>query len=155
MSTLPWNGHDCTLPLVAKHRRVPIFEHLAVSEIHVDAARQARIETANRTHDIDAFELVWAILFENWRVLDGVFVWTRRSINVTRVGVPRRWRIRMVVCDFAVANNHVVRKHAANSFVEAASNRILRDCEFVPGARATCVEFCKRLFHEIECAGCG
>src|SRR5208283_2209424 len=97
------------------------FQYLAVAEIHMDAARQARIETAHRAHDVYAFELVRSVLFEDGRVLDGIFIGSRRSVDIARIGVPRRGRVRMIVGDLAVPDDDVVRQHAADGFVEAAS----------------------------------
>src|SRR5277367_1159007 len=120
------------LPLMTKHRRVPRLQNLAVAQIHVHAARQARIKAAHGAHDVDALELVRPVLLKDWRVLHRVFVGTRRSINVPRIGVPRRRRIRMVVCDFSIANHYVVRKDPAYRFVEATTNGVLRHGEFIP-----------------------
>ena len=49
-----------------------------------------------------------------------------RAVNVARIGIPRRRRIRMVVGDLAVANHDVMRKHAADRFVESAADRFVR-----------------------------
>ena len=47
------------------------------------AAGQARIKTANGAHDVDAFELVGAVLFEDRRILNCIFVWPRRSVDIS------------------------------------------------------------------------
>src|ERR1700691_5256769 len=52
----------------AKHRRVMSLERFPVAQIHVHAARQAGVETPDSSHDVYAFELVRAILFEDGRV---------------------------------------------------------------------------------------
>ena len=65
------------------------LQDLAIAQVHVHAARQAGIETANRAHDVDALELVGAIFFEDRRVLNRVFVWSRRSVDI-----PWDWRSR-------------------------------------------------------------
>ena len=39
----------------------------------------------------------------------------------------------MVICDLAVANHHVMRKHAADRLVEAATDRLFRNLEVGPG----------------------
>ena len=54
--------------------RVHFFQDLPFPEIHVDSAREARIEAANRAHDIDALEFIRAILLKYRRVLHGIFV---------------------------------------------------------------------------------
>ncbi len=104
----------------AEHWRVPGFQDLAIAQVHVDAARQARIKAAHRAHDVDAFEFIRPVLLEDRRVLHRIFVRTRSSVNVARVGIPASRRIRMIVGDLAVANHDVMREHAAHRFVEAA-----------------------------------
>src|SRR6185436_20136089 len=49
-------------PTMRQNRRVALLHHLAVAEVHVDAARQAGVEAADRAHDVDALELVGRIL---------------------------------------------------------------------------------------------
>src|ERR1700757_838522 len=71
----------------AKHGRVVRFEDFTIAQVHVNTTWQARIETSDRPHDVDTFELVGAVFFEDWGVLHRVFVGARRAINVTRVGV--------------------------------------------------------------------
>ena len=61
------------------------FEHLAFSQIHVHAARQTRIEAANGPHNIDALEFVAPVLFEDRRVLNGIFVRARCPVDVPRL----------------------------------------------------------------------
>ena len=85
-----------------------LLQDLAVAEIHVDAAGQTGIEAAHRAHDIDALEFVRTVLLKDRRVLHRVFVRSRRAVNIARIRVPRRRRIRMVVGDLAVANDHVM-----------------------------------------------
>jgi len=75
------------------------LQHFAVAQVHVYAAGQAGIEAANRAHNIDAFEILRPIFFEDRRVLHRVFIRTRRAINIARVGIPGRRRIRMIVGD--------------------------------------------------------
>src|SRR5690349_21317005 len=95
----------------AEHRRMTLFDHLAVAEVHVDAARQARIEAAHRAHDVDALEVVLAVLLEDRQALHRVLVRARRAEAVARARVPRRRRIRMVVRDLLVADHQVMRPH--------------------------------------------
>src|SRR5947207_1253650 len=58
----------------AEHRRVSLLDHPAVAEVHVDAARQARIEAAHRAHDVDALEVLGAVLLEQVHALHRVLV---------------------------------------------------------------------------------
>src|ERR1700739_2114925 len=86
-----------TSGVLSKHRRVVSFEHFPVAEVHVDAARQAGVETPDRTHDVYALEFVRAIFFKDRRVLHRVLVRPGRSVNVARVRVPRGRRIGMII----------------------------------------------------------
>ena len=98
------------------------FEHLSIAEVHMDAARQAGIETPHGAHDVDALEFVRAVFLEDRRVLHRVLVGPGRSVNIARIRVPRRRRIGMVIGDLAVANDDVMRQDAAHRFVEAAAD---------------------------------
>ena len=53
-------------------------------------------------------------------------------------------RVRMVVRDLPVTNNHVMRQHAAHSFVEAAADRFIRHLEFRPCLGSARVQFLHR-----------
>src|SRR3954471_8741862 len=93
----------------AEHRGMMGLEHLAIAEIHVDAAGQAGIEAAHCAHDVDALELVWPILFEDWRVLHRILIRTRSAIDVARIGIPGRRRIGMIVGDLVILDDDVMR----------------------------------------------
>src|SRR3954447_20836464 len=93
-----------------EHRRVHLLQGLAVAEVHVDATRQARVEAAHRAHDVNALEVVRAVLLEDGRVLDGVLVGAGRAEAVAGAAVPRRRRIRVVVGDQPILDHHVVRE---------------------------------------------
>src|ERR1700749_2553105 len=95
----------------------------------MNAARQTRVEAAHGAHNVDPFEVLRAILFKNRRVLNRVFVRPGGSIDIARVGVPRCRRIRMVVRDLTVANDHMMGQHAAYGFVEPAADAGLRYLE--------------------------
>src|SRR5580704_15412671 len=62
-----------TVVLAGLHRqchtggRVGRLEHLAAAEVHVHAARQARVEAAHGAHDVDALEVVRRVLLEDRR----------------------------------------------------------------------------------------
>ena len=110
------------------------LQNLSVAQVHVHAARQAWIEAANRTHDVDSLEFVRPVFLEDRRVLHRVFVGAWRAIRIARIGVPRRRRIGMIIGDLVLANHHVMRQDAAHRFVESASNRLFGNLEVVPGA---------------------
>ena len=115
--------------LCSEHRRMSRFQNLSVSQIHVHAARQARIEASHRAHDVDPLESFRPVFFENWRILYGVLVGSRRSVNIARTGVPGCRRIRMIIRDLPIADHNMMRKHAANRFMEPARDRIVRHFE--------------------------
>ena len=113
----------------SEHRRVRLLEHLAVAEVHVHPARQARVEAAHRPHDVDAAEVVRAVLLEDRLPGDRVLVRAERAVGVRRAPVPGRRRVGVVVRDLAVADHQVVREHPAHRLVEAAADRLVRDLE--------------------------
>src|SRR5580700_11667172 len=125
--------HGAGSGLKTKHRRVMRLQHLAVSQIHVDTARQARIEASDRPHDVDSFELIRAIFFKDRSVLHRVLVRTRSAISVARIGIPGGRRIRMIVGDLAFFDHDMMREHAADSFMESTANSLLGHLEFRPG----------------------
>ena len=57
-------GH-ASLPGDRLRRRVQHLQRLAVAEVHVHPARQARIEAAHRAHDVDALEVLPVVLLED------------------------------------------------------------------------------------------
>ena len=128
------------------------FDRLIVAQIHMDTARQTWIETAHRAHNVDALERVRAVLFMNRRILHRIFIWARRAVNIARVTVPRSRRPRMVVCDFAVADHHVMRKNATHRLRKAAADCFFRHGERLPRARSAGVELFEGLIEEIEAA---
>src|SRR6185503_18595313 len=69
---------------------------LAVAHVHVDAARQARVEAPHRPHDVDALEVVRSVLLEDRHVLHRVLVRPRGAVAVARARVPGRRRVRVV-----------------------------------------------------------
>src|SRR6266480_4386021 len=105
----PWKDASSMFSLQqgSKSRRMGDVDLLAVAEIHVDPARQARVEAADGTHDVDASEMLLAVLLEDGGVLHRVLVGAGRALRVARAGVPAGRRIRVVVGDLALANDHV------------------------------------------------
>ena len=65
-----------------------------------------------------------------------VLVGSGRAVDVARVGVPRRGRIRVIVGDLAAADDHVVGQHAAHRFGEPAADALVRHLELLPGLGA-------------------
>src|SRR3984957_14085792 len=137
--------------LQTKHRGMMRLQNLAVPQIHVHAARQTWIEAPYRAHDIDPFKLVRAVFFEDGSILHRVLVWTRSAVNVAWISIPGGRRIRMVVGDLAFLDHHMMREHAANRFVETATNGLLRHFEFRPGFGMSGMQLRKCLFHEVQC----
>src|SRR6202020_2683009 len=120
--------------MALRHRggRVHDLAHLPAAGVHVHTARQARVEGTHSPHDVDALELVRAVLLEDRRVLDGVLVGARRPVDIAWAGVPWRRRVRLGVGGLALANDHVVRQHSAGGLVEAAADGALGHREAVP-----------------------
>ena len=118
--------------------------------VHVHAARQARVERAHRAHDVDALEVLRAVLLEDRRVLHGVLVGAGRAVDVARVGVPRRRRVGLVVGDLALADDHVVREHAARRLVEADADRLLGHLEVRPALRPPGADLGERLLQAVQ-----
>src|SRR3974390_1601580 len=105
-----------------EHWRMVRLENPAIAEIHVDAARQAWIEAAHRTHDIDSLELGRAVFLEDRSILHCIFIRPRRAVRVAWIGIPGCRRIGMIVRDLVPADHHVMRKNPAYRFVEAAAD---------------------------------
>src|SRR6476620_7142512 len=123
-------------------RRVHFLQYLAAAEIHVNTAWQAWIEAAHSAHDVDALKFVRTIVFKDRCVLHGVLVRSRCSINIARISIPRSGRIRMIICDLATANDQVMRKNTADSFVKSATDGFVRNFERCEGRRASGVYLC-------------
>src|SRR4029077_15062309 len=100
-------------------------------------------------------KFVRTIVFKDRRVLHGVFVRPWCSINIARISVPWGGRIRMIICDLAAANDQVMRKNSADSFVKSATDSFIRNFERCERGRASSVHFCDCLLKEIVSAGRG
>src|SRR5215475_12742150 len=102
------------------------------AQVHMHPTGQTWVKAAHGAHDVDALEIVMAVLLEDGRVLHSIFVRSRCAIDVTNATVPGSGRIGMVVSDLAVLDNHVVGKHPAHGLVESAADSLLRHREIVP-----------------------
>src|SRR5580658_7487299 len=109
--------------------RVRRLQHLPAAEVHVHAARQAWVEAAHRPHDVDALEVLRAVLLEDRGVLHGVLVRAGRAVAVADAAVPRGRRVGVVVGDLAVPNHHVMGEDTAHGLGEAAAVGVLRHVE--------------------------
>src|SRR3984885_6953585 len=78
-----------------------LLQGLALAQVHVDTAREARVETSHRSHDVDALEVVEVVLLEDRGVHHRVLVGSGGAVDVARAGVPRCRRVRVVVGDLA------------------------------------------------------
>src|SRR5689334_21797743 len=112
---------------------MPDIQHLSVSKEHMHAAGETGVETSYSAHDVDTFEVFGSVFFKDRRILHGVFIRTGGAVDIAHRSVPWSRRIRMVVCDFSIADDHVMREDAANRFVESTTNCILRNFKFSPG----------------------
>ena len=61
----------------------------------------------------------------------------------------------MIIGDLAVANDHVMREHAAHRLVEAAADRLVRDVKRRPGLGPAGVQLFERLLHKVQRASGG
>src|SRR2546423_14920240 len=129
------------------------LDGLAFAEIHVHAARETRIEAPDRAHDIDALERVAAVLLEDWHVLNRVLVRARRAIDIPRARVPRRRRVRVVVGNPAIADDQMMRQHAADRFRESAPDAFFRHLEGLPGLGMSETDRLESLVDEINPTG--
>src|SRR5471032_3576512 len=98
------------------------IDGLAIPDIHMDAARQARIEAAHGPHNVDTLELVRPVLFEDRRVLHGIFIRSGRAVDIARIRIPRGRRIWMVVRYLAALDDQVMRQHTAHRFMKTATD---------------------------------
>ena len=85
--------------------------------------------------------------------LHRVLVRARRAVDVARVGVPRRRRVRVVVGDLAAPDHHVVREHAAHRLGEAAADALVGHLERLPRLGAAGADLGERLLDEVQRAG--
>src|SRR5579862_8589623 len=136
-------GHvpSSDLALRSEHRRMTRRQHLALPQVHVNTAREARVEAAHRAHDVDAAEILGAVLLENRRILYRVFIRSRSAFDITRARVPRRRRIGMIVGDLPLADHDVMRKHAAYRLMESAGNGFFGYFEVGPRSRLAGMQF--------------
>src|SRR5262249_19571777 len=86
-------------------------------------------------------------------VLHGVFIRSGSAVEVSRIGVPGRWRIRMVIGDFAVADDYVMRQHATDGLMEPAGDGFVGDLELRPGFGAAGMNFLQALLYKVQRAG--
>src|ERR1700751_4123131 len=96
------------LRLQAKHRRMMRLQHFSIPEVHMHAARQAWVETAHGTHDVDTLEFIGSVLFEDRRILNRIFVRPRRSVDIPWVRIPGSWRVGMIIRYFVISNHYVM-----------------------------------------------
>ena len=101
-------------------------------------------------HDVHALEVLRAVLLEDRRVLHGVLVRAGGAVDVARVGVPRGRRVGLVVGDLALADDHVVREHAARGLVEADADRLFGDLEVRPALRPPRPDLDQRLLEAVQ-----
>ena len=66
--------------------------HAPLARVHVHAARQARIEAPHRAHDVDALEVLGAILLEDLESLDGVLVGAGQNTPIFEVNKPEDFK---------------------------------------------------------------
>src|SRR5437879_2596608 len=126
-------------------------DFLALAQVHVHTAGQARVEATYGPHDIDALESVGTVLLEDRRILHGILVWSRRAERIAWARVPWRRRIRVIVGDLTVPNDEMVRQHAPDGLVEPTANGLVGHRERRLGDRASRVNLVLGAFQECEC----
>src|SRR5215813_13208613 len=98
----------------------------------MNAARQAWVEAPHGAHDVDALEVIRAVLLEDWSVLHGILVGSRGPEDVTGVCVPGCRGIGVIVGNLTIANHHVMGQHATHSLVESTANGFIGNFEIGP-----------------------
>src|SRR5579875_234797 len=122
----------------------------SITQVHVDATRQAGVEAAHCTHDVDALEVLRAVLLEDGGVLYRVLVGARSPIDITHTAVPGCWRIGMIIGNLAILDHEMMGKNATYRFVEAAANGLFRYREAVPGLGASRAYLGQRLVQAVQ-----
>src|SRR5579872_2692741 len=107
------------------------------TEIHVNTTWQARVKAAHGPHDIYALEFVWPIFFKDGCILHGIFVGTRSAIDIAHAPIPRSRRVRMIIGNLPILDDHVMGKDTTYRLVEATANGLLRYGEIVPRSGVT------------------
>src|SRR6266516_1436514 len=117
------------------------------------AAGQTRVKAAHRSHDVDAFALVRAILFKDRRVLHRILVRARCTIDISHAPIPGRVGIGTLVVDLSVLDNHVMGKYSAHRLVESTAYGFLWHCELVPRFGVAGTYLSKCLIDTVQCDG--
>src|SRR5262249_53868896 len=109
-----------------EHWRMVRLQNPAAANVHMYTAWQARVETAYGPHDVDTFEFVRTVFFEDRRILHGIFVRPRSAVDIPGTRILGCWRIRVIVLDLAFLDYHVMGKHSTYGLVESATDRFVR-----------------------------
>src|ERR1700730_13277579 len=126
------------------------LEVFSFAQVHMHTAWQTWVKAAHGAHDVDALELIRAILLEDGRVLHGIFIRSGGAIDVAHAAVPGSGRIGMVVSDLAALDDHVVRKRPAHGLVETATDGIPWYREVVPCPGVAGWNPSQRLVHKVQ-----
>src|SRR5262245_51343176 len=118
-------------------------------------AGQARVEAADRAHDVNPLKFFGRVLLEDRRALYGVLIWPQCPVGDTRTGVSLcRW-IGWRVGNLVAADDVVVREHFSYGFVEGASAGLVRHFVFPPRPRTSGARLSERLLNDVDSAGGG
>src|SRR5436305_4035246 len=115
---------------------------------------QAGIKAANCSHDINALEVVRAILFEDRRILHSIFIRARGAIDISYTAIPWGGWIRVVVRDLPIFDHHMMGKHTSYGLVESTTNSFVWDCKFGPGFAMSGTYLIKSLIDKVQCSSC-
>src|SRR5215212_8673809 len=144
-------------PLLADvlRRGVQSLQLLAPTQVHVHTARQARVEATDRTHNVDALEVLQVVLLEDRLVLHRILIRAWSSVGVAGVRVPRRGRVGMVVRDLAVPDHHVVAEHTPHRLGEPHPDAFVGHRELLPRLCPSGADLLQGLLDEMQRAGSG
>src|SRR5262249_50475529 len=103
-------------------------------------------------HDVDTFEFVRTVFFEDRRILHGIFVRPRSAVDIPGTRIPGCWRIRVIVLDLAFLDYDVMGKHSTYGLVESATDRFVRHFKLGPCFVAAGTYFVQCPFAKVQCS---
>ncbi len=126
------------------------LQNLSAADIHMNTARQAGVEAADRPHDVDAFKFIWTVFLKYGRVLDRIFIRSGGPVNVAWTRIPRCRRIGMVVGDLPLFDDDMMRKDTADGLMESTRDRLVGHLEWSPRFIVAGADFIQGLLAEVE-----
>jgi len=137
----------------AEKRRMSGLDYLAASHVKMDPTWHARIEASHGPHDINAFEIIPAVLLENGGVCYCVLIRSRCAKPIAWTRIPRgRW-IGVIIGDSSPADDHVMTKSSPHSLMKTATDGVIGNFELIPSFQATGVNLLQGLVDEMKRRG--